>query len=159
MNRNFSRMVLISVSSVYAIISSTVATSVVLTIEGIGYRLSFFSFVLYIVIMASDAAILALGTMKFLTLLRKLESYSVRETVVIGQAPSNPSVPVLTEKEQLLIHAIQRDGGKSMQNTLVQVTGLSSPTVSRLISSLEQKGIVEKRRKGMTNEVILKIVR
>jgi Uncharacterized membrane-associated protein/domain, COG2512 len=77
-----------------------------------------------------------------------------------GKAAANVEAspaPELNERQQLVIHAIQRMGGVVMQNSLAEATGLSPPTLSRVISSLERMGIVEKRRKGMTNEI--KIVR
>ena len=61
----------------------------------------------------------------------------------------------LGEREQIVVDAIRRNGGSALQNSLVEVTGLSSPTLSRIISSLENKGVVEKKRHGMTNIISL----
>jgi DNA-binding transcriptional ArsR family regulator len=46
--------------------------------------------------------------------------------------------------------------GMSFQNELVEKTGLSKVKITRLLDQLESKGLVERRRRGMTNVVILK---
>ncbi len=46
--------------------------------------------------------------------------------------------------------------GMAFQNELVEKTGLSKVKVTRLLDKLEAKGLVERRRRGMTNVIILK---
>lgn len=46
--------------------------------------------------------------------------------------------------------------GMMFQNELVEKTGLSKVKVTRLLDKLEGKGLVERRRRGMTNVIILK---
>lgn len=68
---------------------------------------------------------------------------------------------------QKVMKILPRDEGKIMgilikkkeieQNKLVTLTGLTKVKVSRLLSNLEQRGVVEKKQSGYTNLIILKI--
>ncbi|MBS3124728.1 MarR family transcriptional regulator [Candidatus Woesearchaeota archaeon] len=46
--------------------------------------------------------------------------------------------------------------GMMFQNELVEKTQLSKVKVTRILDKLEGKGLVERRRRGMTNVIILK---
>ncbi len=63
---------------------------------------------------------------------------------------------LLTQDEKKLIEIIKEEGGKIEQKELPLKMGLSKATVSKIISKLEEKGILEKRGYGRTNIVILK---
>lgn len=62
----------------------------------------------------------------------------------------------LSEDERTVLNLILNRNGTMLQNSIVNETGFSKVRVSRIISSLEAKGFVEKRRKGVTNEIVLK---
>jgi len=51
---------------------------------------------------------------------------------------------------------IMNAGGMIFQNALVEKLGMSKVQVTRILDKLEGKGLVERRRRGMTNVVILK---
>ncbi len=57
--------------------------------------------------------------------------------------------------EEEILDAIKKDGGRMLQNALVSSSRFSKAKVSRLVSDLENKGLITKRRRGVTNELIL----
>ena len=147
----------VAVSAIYSVVSATVATSVFLTTVALGYRISLFGIVAYAVVIGSDIVIMYFSSRRLLYMFSSLvanrPAVQVQEP---GQEQGEPHEALpLGEREQILVDAIRRNGGSALQNSLVEVTGMSSPTVSRIISSLENKGIVEKKRHGMTNIISL----
>ena len=65
-------------------------------------------------------------------------------------------VKTLKEDEQKIYQAIIEAGGIIEQSELPEKTGLSKASVSRTLDLLESKGLVERRRRGMGNIVLLK---
>jgi len=62
----------------------------------------------------------------------------------------------LKEDEQKIYQAIIEAGGIIEQSELPEKTGISKASVSRTLDLLESKGLVERRRRGMGNIVLLK---
>jgi len=62
----------------------------------------------------------------------------------------------LESDEKNVYAAIKDAGGLIFQNELVEKTGYSKVKVSRILDKLEVKGFVERRRRGMSNIVVLK---
>ncbi|MBS3148671.1 MarR family transcriptional regulator [Candidatus Woesearchaeota archaeon] len=62
----------------------------------------------------------------------------------------------LGSEESTMFDLIAKADGMIFQNELVEKTGLSKVKVTRILDKLEAKGIIERRRRGMTNAVILK---
>jgi len=58
--------------------------------------------------------------------------------------------------EKKVYEIIMREGGSIFQSDLVLKSGYSKVKVSRILDRLEVKGLVERRRRGMANLVILK---
>jgi len=63
---------------------------------------------------------------------------------------------ILREDERKIYQAIIEAGGTIEQRELPEITGLSKASVSRVLDLLESKGLVERRRRGMGNIVLLK---
>lgn len=61
----------------------------------------------------------------------------------------------LKDDEQALYRVIMDDGIIN-QSELVEKTGLSKSNVSRALYGLESRGLIERRRRGMGNVVLLK---
>ncbi|MDA8142841.1 MAG: MarR family transcriptional regulator [Thermoplasmatales archaeon] len=57
--------------------------------------------------------------------------------------------------EREIIDLIRDHGGSILQSSLVSASTLSSATVSRTITALENKGVLLRIRKGVTNELHL----
>lgn len=58
--------------------------------------------------------------------------------------------------EKKVFETIIESDGAVFQSELVEKTGFSKVRVTRILDKLEGKGIIERRRRGMTNIVILK---
>jgi len=71
------------------------------------------------------------------------------------KVPVKRDLTYLSEDEREIFELIEMNGGKMLQNRIVNETGYTKVKVSRIITSLEKKGFVEKRRKGVTNEIII----
>jgi uncharacterized membrane protein len=61
----------------------------------------------------------------------------------------------LTEEEKKIVHKIKEAEGSIYQSKLVDET-MTKVKVTRILDKLEGKGIIERKRRGMTNIVILK---
>jgi len=58
--------------------------------------------------------------------------------------------------ERKILQLILDNEGSLLQSELVNKTGFDKVKVTRLLDRLEGKGVIERRRRGMTNVVILK---
>ena len=65
-------------------------------------------------------------------------------------------VPSLKEEQQIIYQIILDEDGMMAQSDIVEKTGLSKSNVSRTLDVLESMGLVEKRRRGMGNLIMLK---
>jgi len=66
------------------------------------------------------------------------------------------SATALGGEEAKAFDAITQSNGMIFQNELVEKLALSKVKVTRILDKLEGKGLVERRRRGMTNIIILK---
>lgn len=62
----------------------------------------------------------------------------------------------LQDFEKLVFEKILESEGTIFQSDLVDKTNLSKVNVTRILDKLEGRGIIERKRRGMTNVVILK---
>lgn len=62
----------------------------------------------------------------------------------------------LKDEEVKVYQAILDAGGVMNQGDIGEKVGLSKTTVSRVLDLLERRGLVEKRRRGMSNVILLK---
>ena len=62
----------------------------------------------------------------------------------------------LSKEEKQIIDELVKQEGMIFQSELVEKLGLSKVKVTRLLDKLEGRHIIERRRRGMTNAVILK---
>ncbi|MEM0156371.1 MAG: MarR family transcriptional regulator [Thermoplasmataceae archaeon] len=61
----------------------------------------------------------------------------------------------LSEIELQIIELLHEHGDRMLQNEITSSFRVSKATISRAITSLEEKELVVKNRKGVTNEIIL----
>ncbi|MFH0752148.1 MAG: hypothetical protein V1914_00965 [archaeon] len=64
--------------------------------------------------------------------------------------------PDLRGDEKLIFDKVRESDGTMFQSDLVEKTGLTKVKVTRILDRLEGKKIIERRRRGMTNVIILK---
>lgn len=58
--------------------------------------------------------------------------------------------------EQRVYELLIQEGGVMFQGSIVEVTGFSRSKVSLILDKLEARGLAERRRRGMSNIVLLK---
>ena len=82
----------------------------------------------------------------------------IREKVKITEKKKDYSkiLPKLPAEEKKLVNLILESQGAMFQSELVEKSGFDKVKVSRLLDRLEGQQIIERRRRGMTNIVILK---
>ncbi len=99
-----------------------------------------------------DAAMLVLGVSLLIT------SYRSERVNVKDKTKINASIKSLQADEKKVYDLILDADGFMFQNDLMSKTGFSKVKISRILDKLEMKGIVERRRRGMANIVVLKEV-
>lgn len=62
----------------------------------------------------------------------------------------------LTEDQKVVLKKIIEEEGTIFQSDLVDKSNFHKVKVSRILDKLEGKGLIERRRRGMTNVVVLK---
>ena len=62
----------------------------------------------------------------------------------------------LAKDEKVLVKLIEGADGTIFQSELVEKTEFSKVKVSRILDKLEGRGLIERKRRGMTNVVVLK---
>ena len=65
-------------------------------------------------------------------------------------------LPTLKMDEQKVFKAVLDSDGIIAQSEIVKMTGISRSGVSRALDRLESRGYVERRRRGMSNVIVLK---
>jgi uncharacterized membrane protein len=65
-------------------------------------------------------------------------------------------IPNLDEEEQNIMNLLNNNEGSIYQSDIIKQTHLTKVKVSRLLDKLEGKGLIERKRRGMTNIVIKK---
>lgn len=81
----------------------------------------------------------------------------VERTQKISKIKMDKLVGKLQDDEKKVFGEINKNDGSVFQNDLINSTGYSKVKVSRILDKLEMKGLVERRRRGMANMIILKM--
>ncbi|MBI2545538.1 MAG: MarR family transcriptional regulator, partial [Candidatus Aenigmarchaeota archaeon] len=74
----------------------------------------------------------------------------------IPKSQINKSIKTLQGEEKQVFDYIVKNEGSSFQGDLINKTGFSKVKVSRVLDKLETKGLIERRRHGMSNFIVLK---
>ncbi len=61
-----------------------------------------------------------------------------------------------SDEEKRIYELLKLNHGSIYQSDLIKETGLTKVRISRLLDRLEGKGIIDRKRRGMTNIVVLK---
>ena len=62
----------------------------------------------------------------------------------------------LNDEERNFYDIIRNKGGSSYQIDLIKETGFSKVKTTRILDKMELRGILERKRRGMTNIIVLK---
>ncbi len=82
--------------------------------------------------------------------------YLKKKPEEIALKNARKKVKGLGKEESKVFDLVVSADGMIFQNELVQRSQLSKVKVTRLLDRLESKGLIERRRRGMTNVVLLK---
>jgi len=66
------------------------------------------------------------------------------------------SLKDLKSEEKDIMNMILENNGSMFQSDIVDKSGFSKVKITRILDKLEGKGFIERRRRGMTNVIILK---
>ena len=110
--RNYGNVVVIAISAIYSVISMTVATSVVVIMDIIGYKLPVTGEISYAVVMVSSLVILYFSASRLLHEYRRFSE----NLSVAGKSFKNNSTDtaesrneaVLNEKEEIIIDVLRK---------------------------------------------------
>ncbi|MEK6827253.1 MAG: hypothetical protein AABX99_02095, partial [Nanoarchaeota archaeon] len=62
----------------------------------------------------------------------------------------------LDKNEREAVEIIQKENGAMFQNALMEKLGIGKVGITRLLDKLEAKQLIERKRRGMNNIVVLK---
>lgn len=71
------------------------------------------------------------------------------------QTPEKKPAKALGEDESKIFELVKKADGTIFQSELVETSGFTKVKVTRLLDKLEGQGLVERKRRGMTNVVVL----
>ncbi len=97
------------------------------------------------------AALLAFLGLYTLWSSRRVSAQKIQQTKTHDQA-----IHTLLPEEKTVYDTLCAADGTAFQSDLVEKTGLDKVKVTRILDRLEGKGLVERKRRGMSNVVILK---
>jgi uncharacterized membrane protein len=66
------------------------------------------------------------------------------------------AMSTLTKEEKAVVESVMEKQGAIFQSEIAEKTGYTKVKVTRILDRLEGQGIIERRRRGMTNMVIFK---
>ncbi|MBI2130973.1 MarR family transcriptional regulator [Candidatus Woesearchaeota archaeon] len=69
---------------------------------------------------------------------------------------ANIDASKLDEEEKSICDKLKENNGSMYQSDLIKQTGYTKVKMTRLLDKLESKGILERKRRGMTNIAVLK---
>jgi len=113
---------------------------------GIGIMVFIALIGLYLIFFGKEEKIIT----KIKTVKQKIEPKKIRKE------DYQKVMSALNSDEKLVLDKIIESEGSIFQSDLVEKAGLDKVKVTRILDRLEGKGIVERKRRGMTNVVILK---
>ncbi len=79
-----------------------------------------------------------------------------KETAIAVKKKFSFDVKSLAPEEKKIFEILSKGDGGEFQSSLVEKSGMSKVSVSRILDKLEAKSLIERRRRGMSNFVILK---
>ncbi len=155
------------VSLFLSIIIIMISITILATVILLGYRLLSYYLYLIFAIISINIAIMAISLRGIMHIYPMFISHAGTEKIILVPRPESqenvdkpPGKEILTTKffsqtELDIIDLLMKNHNAMLQSAIVASSGISKASASRAIASLENKGVVSKRRKGVTNEIIL----
>jgi uncharacterized membrane protein len=80
----------------------------------------------------------------------------IRQKIEVERKNKPINYSKLDKEEKVLMKIIEENEGTIFQSDLVEKSGFSKVKVTRILDRLESQQIIERKRRGMTNVVVLK---
>ncbi len=74
----------------------------------------------------------------------------------LSDSGMKPDLSKLDEEERVVYEILKNSEGSAYQSDIIRESGFSKVKVTRILDRLEGKRVVERKRRGMTNIVILR---
>ena len=166
MNEKIRRTAFLLVSLFLSVIISAVVISIFTAVVYLGGIISNIQMILFLLILGVNAAISISSIVGLKRILPELISnIQGKKALVINygerKAPEEVSMgekipgDLFSETELDIISLLKSNENRMLQSAIVSQINRSKASVSRTLTALENKGIIVKLRKGVTNEIIL----
>ncbi|MDO8537606.1 MAG: hypothetical protein Q7S21_01855 [archaeon] len=106
----------------------------------------------WIILLGFGIAFLILGIGIYMLFIAKPEELEFATKKDFAQV----DLTQLDEEEKKIYETIKNKGGSAYQSDLITLTDFSKVKITRILDKLESKGILERKRRGMTNIIVLK---
>ncbi len=103
----------------------------------------------WLIIGAFGVTFIILGTGVYLPFMQEKQTGQKSELKEVDESQ-------LDEEEKRIYSLLKGGNGSKYQTDIIRETGYSKVKVTRILDRLEGKGIIERRRRGMTNVIFLK---
>ena len=166
MNEKIRRTAFLLVSLFLSVIISAVVISIFTAVVYLGGIISNIQMILFLLILGVNVAI-SIGSIFGLKriLPELINNIQGKKALVINygerKAPEEVSMgekipgDLFSETELDIISLLKSNENRMLQSAIVSQINSSKASVSRTLTALENKGIIVKLRKGVTNEIIL----
>ena len=166
MNEKIRRTAFLLVSLFLSVIISAVVISIFTAVVYLGGIISNIQMILFLLILGVNVAI-SIGSIFGLKriLPELISNIQGKKALVINygerKAPEEVSMgekipgDLFSETELDIISLLKSNENRMLQSAIVSQINSSKASVSRTLTALENKGIIVKLRKGVTNEIIL----
>lgn len=166
MNEKIRRTAFLLVSLFLSVIIAAVVISIFTAVVYLGGIISNIQMILFLLILGVNVAISISSIFGLKRILPELISnIQGKKALVINygerKAPEEVSMgekipgDLFSETELDIISLLKSNENRMLQSAIVSQINSSKASVSRTLTALENKGIIVKLRKGVTNEIIL----
>ena len=107
--------------------------------------------------------IISYGLMGLLVLVSLFIIFFMKDETIVQETKKHLSaedkqkkLEHLDEEERSLMNILLREDGSVFQSSLVKETKLSKVKITRILDRLEGKHLIERKRRGMSNVILLK---
>src|SRR3989344_3289144 len=101
----------------------------------------------WLILVSFGMAFLLLGVGSYMTFLPKKSEKKEFKTIDVSK---------MDEDEKRIYNILKTKDGSAYQSDLIKETQFTKVKITRILDKLEQRGIVERKRRGMTNIIVLK---
>ena len=154
------------ISLFLSLIIIMILITIMATVFLLGYILLSYDFYLIFIIISINIGILVISLRGIMHIYPMFISHNKEKIILISRSESQKNVDKPPRKDILtteffsqseldIIDLLMKNNNAMLQSAIVASSEMSKASASRAIASLENKGVILKQRKGVTNEIIL----